>query len=104
VSVALLVLGAAAGAAAQARRQSAPLTVSVTIVRPCSVETPGALRAPTDQSAAGGQASEPITIRCGRTTSAYSLQPGAGVTPMPGTTAQPVVSRARDGRTVTIQF
>jgi hypothetical protein len=100
-SVALLVLGAAAGVAAQAQRGLAPLTVSVTVVRPCSIETPGA---PTDQAAAGREAPELVKIRCGRATSTYSLPPGAGATSTLATPSRPVVTRASDGKTVTIQF
>jgi hypothetical protein len=89
---------------AQSQR-SAALTVSVTVVRSCTVETPGTETLP---GAPGSTkpTGEPVRIKCGTTILTYPQQPGPTPVPNPltGATAVPLVSSAAGGKTVTIQF
>jgi hypothetical protein len=101
----LIVLGTAAGAAAQTQRTSAPLSVSATVVRSCTVEQ---VRVPTLPSgpSSTGQPVPPsgpaYRLRCGQQTVTYPVQPGSPT--VVGKSAPATVAGSADGRGVVIQF
>jgi hypothetical protein len=82
------------------RGKSAALAISVTVVRPCTVEnTAPSTPSPQAESGTGGQA---VTIRCGKYSTGYPVQPAAGSPGTPAASGPAAV--ASDGRTVTIHF
>jgi hypothetical protein len=103
VTVAAATFGLAQPVAAQSA--SAPMAVSVIVVRSCSVETAAATPLSGGQIDSARLPVQPdVKVRCGNSAVTYSSQLGVTQTPFSTKQVRPTVVNAPDGRGVTIQF
>jgi hypothetical protein len=100
-----LVLGSAAGAAAQSQPTSASLAVSATVVQTCTVEQVKVPALPGSSSQAEPRSTPgpSYTIRCGKQILTYPAPTGSGATPL-SKGAPVTVARTPDGRAYVVQF
>jgi hypothetical protein len=106
-AVGLAVIGTAVDAAAQAPRTSAPMGVSATVVRSCTVEEVQVPALPGTRTSPGQPTASPGTvhrIRCGNQTVTYPVQPGLPPATPLSKGAPATIGRSADGRGVVIQF
>jgi hypothetical protein len=86
--------------------QSSSMSITVTVTRSCTVEAVAAvalLGEPPSASQSVAAALPAYSIRCGKKTVAYPLQPGLSQAGQ-STNWWPAVTRSVDGRSVVIQF
>jgi hypothetical protein len=103
----VLVLAGPTGVDAQSSPATAPLSVSVTVVRSATVEAVEARSLPGQTSPTGQPAPSPgptYTLRYGKDTLSYPVQPGPTPTLVGAGVSPATVTRSSDGRKVVIQF
>lgn len=92
----MTVLTLAAAGVVRGQSANAALSVSVTVVRSCSVSTPASASRPS--AAPSGT----VTISCGRTRAAAPVGPAFAVIPVVGTAAGATVSTVQTSRHVVV--
>jgi hypothetical protein len=106
LALAALVVAGPPAATAQSARTSASMSITVTVVRSCTVDvasTPTSL-AESPSTAQLAASSEPAcTLKCGKDAVAYPLKAGSSSTPV-ASNNYAAVTRSPDGRAVVIQF
>ncbi len=100
-----LIVLASPEAAAQAQGAAAPLAVTLTVVRSCTV---GAVAAPASAQAEVSDPSAPASppgyeVRCGRQSAVAPAQPGS-IAGLPSADTPATIGKSADGRTLVVQF
>ena len=89
---------------AAAQSASAGLTVAVSVVRSCTVQTPDSVRASGASPSRPGTSDPTLQLSCGSAITKSAVQTGGAVMFLGGKTTPPVVTRSTDGSVATVLF